>query len=480
MKRKIIIPLVIIMIILCNFQYVYADEQSTNVDLYYKDTDLGILAYKQISAFKVTLADGSTLADASISTNSQLDIVENLKKVEIVFVIDTSGSMSGTRETTTRDSTKTLVQSLFEKLGAENLKIGVIYFNSTIDITKILDLTSDENQILQHLDLIYASGGTKMATSLEKAKEMLKGTENNGIVEDDQTIKIVCTLSDGALADESESIEKFKQIHESGISTISIFVETPITSVFSALATENIYHKNFQTSTANLANTIVKDIYNEIYIRIIMMSDPKTVYNMNNAGIIFGDDKIIFQVDEELLHGATLEIEYVISITTAFDCNNIKINDFFSEDLVFSKDQKLLTEDKKNSDYGWRIEGGILTTDSGSQTIQGADEYKVKLNLSTVFTPTRLRDLNKIGNYMEFSLNKIDENKTIVVKDNYGNSENHKIKALDFLIIPPTGRYIFMQNVVLTLNMTVIVISVALMIICIRDYIKTNKVSRKK
>lgn len=121
--KKVIIFLVIFMFIFwisCNFNSIYGYQQSIDMSSYYKDTELGILAYKQISAFQIQLADGSILADAAISTDSNLDVIENLKKVEIVFVIDTSGSMSGTKEQTTKQSTQTLVKSLFEKIGEDN------------------------------------------------------------------------------------------------------------------------------------------------------------------------------------------------------------------------------------------------------------------------------------------------------------------------------------------------------------------------
>lgn len=68
-----------------------------------------------------------------------------------------------------------------------------------------------------------------------------------------------------------------------------------------------------------MADTIVNDLYKQIYMLIILMYDPTTSYNLNNAGIIPGDDKIILQLDAELLHGATLYIEYVINIISAFD-----------------------------------------------------------------------------------------------------------------------------------------------------------------
>lgn len=379
--------------------------------------------------------------------------------------------MRGTKTETTRDSTKALVQALYDELGESNLQIGIIYFNSNIDTKKILNLTNDESAILEHLDLIYANGGTKMTSSLDKAKEMLDATGTSSDV-----IKIVCTLSDGYLADEPQAIEKFNEIHDAGISTMSIFVETPISNAFSNLATNNsALHKNFQTSTANLANTIAHDIYSEIYMRIITLSDPKTVYNINNAGIIAGDDKIIIEVDEEIIHGATLEVEYVLSITSSFDSNYIKITDFYYEDFVFSQEQKLLTENKTNGDYGWRIEDGYLITDSGGNIIDGAKEYKVKLVLSTVLTPTRLRDFNRLGNYATFQLNCVDNGERITINNNNTDTDDTRIKALDLLIIPPSGTSYFLERIVWTLSITVVVVSITLIIICIIDYIKTKK-----
>lgn len=458
---------VLIFYIICSFSKVSAYQQTIDLSSYYKDTEIGILAYKQISAFQVKLADGSIIADAAISTNSNLDVIENLKKVELVFVIDTSGSMSGTKEQTTRESTKTLVQALFERIGEDNLKIGIIYFNSGMDASNVLELTDNQSAIMTHLDKIYASGGTQMADSLQKAQSML----NTSTSTDDETIKIVCTLSDGALGDEVESIEEFKNINNAGISTISIFVETPVTSAFSDLASQNgEYHKNFQTSTADLATTIVKDIYNEIYLKIILMSEPKTEYNINHNGVLLGSDKIIFQMDEEILHGATLKVEYIISITTAFDMNNVKINDFYSSDFVFNSNEPLLTELKTNNDYGWKIENGTLVSNSGDGTIEGATEYRIKLVLSTLLTPERLPDLNKMGNYMTFSVHDITDNRVISV------DETANIKALDFLILPPTGEdNLSTEDLLGLLRLSIFTLATIIVIICINNYIKEHR-----
>lgn len=466
MKKLFMLRIIIFILIICivvSFTPVYSVEHNTEVSSYYKNMDLGILAYKQVSGFQVQLADGSMLLDGGVSTNSDLDIIENLGNVEIVFVIDTSGSMGGTKVTTTKTSTKTLVESLFDKLGADHLQIGVIFFNS--GMRDVLELTNNEDNIMSQLDKIYASGGTAMSDSLQKANSMLSATPT-----DDNTIKIVCTLSDGALGDESESIAEFENLNSSGISTISIFVETPVTSAFANLATNNQYHKNMQTSTANLATTIVEDIYSEIYMRVILMSEPNTIYNSNNENVLIGGDKIVFQADEEILHGATLRIEYVMSIITAFNANHIKITDYYSDEFTFNSNESLLTESGTNNNYGWKIENNSLVCDSGDSGISGATEYKVKLVLSTVLTPERLYDLRKMGNYMTFSLNDIDHNQTISV------DASANIKALDFLIIPPTGETdTTSEDILLLLKLSIFTLAAVIFIAFIHNKVKENR-----
>lgn len=469
MRRKIVIFLIIIMIILSVTQCSQATSNYTDKTYFFKDMEKGILAYKQINAFEMTLADRSTLVDASISTNSDLDIIEETKKVEIVFVIDVSSSMSGTRIRTTRKATKELVNSLYDKLGTDNLKIGIVCFSSGINST--LELTDNRNTVLTYIDGIYTRYGTYMADAMQKARDMLSANQS------ENTIKMVCTLSDGELADESRTIEKFNLVHNNGISTMSIFVETRVTSRFSALANSNPeYHKNFSASDGNLAQTITNDTYQEIYMRAILMSDPKVVYNINNAAIIAGDDKIILQLDEEIMHGATLKIEYVISITSTFNSSNIVIEDFYDDPLIFSENEKLLTENKTNKDYGWKMQNGKLINDSGGDSIHEAQEHKVKLVLSAVLTPTIIHDLNRIGNSATFQLKNVDTGEEYIINKNTNNDPNEtRIKSLDILIIPPTGKIALKEKITTILNTIIVIVSILLIIICLKDYIKNRK-----
>lgn len=466
MRYKIIkIPILIILIlsILCGLNCTYgAQPKKAKIGSYYNDQNLGIQAYKQINAFELTLADGSILADGTVDTRTELNVKENLKDVEIVFILDTSGSMGGLRKETTKKSTQTLIQSLFNKIGKEHLEVGILYFNDKLDAEKILELTNDESKALEHLEKIYASGLTYMADSLEKAQSMLQ--KNNS----KDKLKIICTLSDGSLHDEKKSIQKFNEVNEQGISTISIFVDTPITDAFRNLKSKN--HKNFQTDSKNLEDTIVNEIYKEIYTKLLSMAEPVTVYELNNVGMIADDNKIIMQMDNEILHGATLKIEYIISICTLFESSNIRIKDFYSEGLNFSQNQKLLTENKTNKDYKWKVDtNGTLIHDSGNYRLKETESYKVKLVLTTVLTPS---NLEKFENRITFSLKNAKTNQTIECGDN----QNEKIQSLGFLIIPPTGK-IETKNIILTVNSAVIVL---FLIAVIFDILPPRKRALKK
>lgn len=473
MKRKIAISLILIiimMMIVSSFQHSLADSDYTDSSFYCKNTELGVMAYKQISAFRLSLADGSTLADAVSTTETSVNIEENMNRVEVVFILDASGSMSGNRNSTTKSATIELTNALFEKVGANNLMIGAIFFSSNMGA--VLELTNDQEKIKSHLSTLPASGGTRMNSSLVKAKEMLTkgGTDSN-------TIKIICTLSDGGLGDEGEAISTLKSIHDEGISTMSIFVETSITPAFSNLEAENgEHHKNFQTSTANLAQTIASDIYNAIYLKIILLADPVTTYNISNAGIIPGNSAII-QVDDEIIHGATLQVEYVFCVVASFDSNDIKITDFLGKNFVFNPNQQLLTENKTNNDYGWHYEGDDLVSKSPEETINGTEEYKVKLVVSTLITPQMLSNLGRFENYANFELKRTSSDEVIKIDSNTTNPEDPRIKALDVLILPPTGSYFsyILERTAWGMTMFVGIISLVLIIICIEDYAQSER-----
>ena len=76
-----------------------------------------------------------------------------MKDVEIVFVLDNSGSMkSDDRIEHLKTAVRDLTSKLFEKIGSEHLKIGLIRFSSGILGTP-QSLTNNANDIYSINDI---------------------------------------------------------------------------------------------------------------------------------------------------------------------------------------------------------------------------------------------------------------------------------------------------------------------------------------
>lgn len=69
---------------------------------------------------------------------------------------------------------------------------------------------------------------------------------------------------------------------------------------------------------------------------------------------------VYMQLDDEYLHGATLKIQYLITIknTGELPITSMRIMDYLDHEygnLHYSPDDTMITENKKNRDYGWNL-----------------------------------------------------------------------------------------------------------------------------
>lgn len=113
--------------------------------------------------------------------------------VEVVLVIDDSGSMESTDETYQR---LTVARNLIDNL-PDNSKIGIVRFSSS---TKILtsSLTSDKENAKSFLTTSYfkSSGGTRMYKAINSAFSLFES-------QDDTILKTMVVMSDGNSLDKS-------------------------------------------------------------------------------------------------------------------------------------------------------------------------------------------------------------------------------------------------------------------------------------
>ena len=128
MKRKVIAFLLLLISIFVFLFSNYSTSASTGKTIFYKDSENGIIAYKQINAFQLQLSDGRVLSSMSLTTNSDVTVEENYKNVDIVFVLDNSGSMSFfNRMEHLKKSSVALIKALSSNINSD-LRFGVIRF----------------------------------------------------------------------------------------------------------------------------------------------------------------------------------------------------------------------------------------------------------------------------------------------------------------------------------------------------------------
>ena len=123
------------------------------------------------------------------------EVKEKSSNVELICVIDVSGSMMGEKIKLVKQSLKVLLEMM-----GENDKLGLVLFNH--QSKKLLDLTYTTNEnkkkISSLIDTINARGGTYILGGLEIAVNMLKSTANTPKSNSNNYISsTIILLSDG-------------------------------------------------------------------------------------------------------------------------------------------------------------------------------------------------------------------------------------------------------------------------------------------
>ena len=140
-------------------------------------------------AWKVTKsAEWTALGKARITFEVEsVAKYDNSKKLDVVMVIDNSGSMNGDKMTQVQIDSRDLVNTLLAD--ADN-NVALVTFES--DATICSGFTNDKNLMLHLIDNIRAGGGTNYYAGLLKAEEVLDGY----VWQDDREL-VLLFLTDG-------------------------------------------------------------------------------------------------------------------------------------------------------------------------------------------------------------------------------------------------------------------------------------------
>lgn len=136
----------------------------------------------------------------------------------------------------------------------------------------------------------------------------------------------------------------------------------------------------------------------------LTLADGSVLYDINlqgnsNAntitGILLSDEFLIATVDEELLHGATLEVEYDFTLqnSSQIPCLGYTIKDSLDNKFIYDANHSLLTEPVANSSYGWQIlSDGENIQISNLSNLTNGQTVKKKLVLTSILSVSSLND----------------------------------------------------------------------------------------
>jgi Mg-chelatase subunit ChlD len=124
-----------------------------------------------------------------VVTLSSEDKTQKIKGVDLICIVDVSGSMSGDKIKLVKESLEHLV-----KLMNEEDNLALITFSSDAEVINELTPMTQENKtdLLKNIDNLYAYGGTNIYPALEKALDLIAHDYSTG-----ERIASIILLSDG-------------------------------------------------------------------------------------------------------------------------------------------------------------------------------------------------------------------------------------------------------------------------------------------
>ena len=124
-----------------------------------------------------------------VVTLSSEDKTQKMKGVDLICIVDVSGSMSGDKIKLVKESLKYLVKLMNE---TDNLALITFSFDAEV-INKLTPMTPEnKTDLLNNIDYLYANGGTNIYPALEKALDLITHDYSTG-----ERIASIILLSDG-------------------------------------------------------------------------------------------------------------------------------------------------------------------------------------------------------------------------------------------------------------------------------------------
>ena len=348
MKKYIISIYLLILLCISNISY------GVFIPNIYQSDDKKILAFAELNAATLTLPSGQKIESTNINGDTGMTITTITSPLELVLVIDTSGSMGGNSMESTKQSASTLVKKLFEI--AKQIQVSVISFDSD---ARLLTTSSEQETILNTISGLSASGGTNMSPALDIAKSIFDKISND---ENNITYPYLVVLTDGVTEEADACYKKLLELQKAQITIYDILVSGASKNAFTQNGVDaGIIYENITASE-------ISSIYDEIYFQICsdFINNDVSDFIENAQNYFVAGNNLYMYLDSELTQGTLLEIEYLVNIKCAMDCTELILQNEVDPKLTFNPNAQLISENNTNAYYGWEINEEISYTETAN------------------------------------------------------------------------------------------------------------------
>jgi len=359
-----------------------------------------------------------------LSLNSP-DKIERESCVDVLCIIDISGSMKGQKLSHVKLSLKSIISFMTPKD-----RLCIILFNDDANVYLDLSFMTEDTKkkYLEKIEKITAKGGTNILSGLKKAIEILKEdkkNENNNEPMEEKRVKTIMLLSDGydndydteEIVDEIKKITKGQHLsftlHTFGYGDdfdSKLMSKLALIRDGSFFSVEDI--NKIQDYFVNALGGCMSTIYNEVKINIKMLKDTYKFIK------IYGQDKLYnFESKNNELSFGIIQVISGKEYTYTFEVELpeiIQINEnIFEVEMTGDNDEKIIEMGK------YKIVGGSFSI---------ADEEYLKNKLyETLDEAMKLKEEKKTE---QMNL-KLNEMKSWIEKNYEGENKIQYLKKLN-------------------------------------------------
>ncbi|XP_066889908.1 collagen alpha-5(VI) chain [Kogia breviceps] len=201
---------------------------------------------------------------------------KRIRQLDIVFVLDHSGSISPQSQESMINVTIHLVQK--SDVGPDRVQFGALTYSDNPEVLFYLNTYSNRSAIIKHLRRLRGTGGnTFTAKALERANNLF--TEEHGSRLKQNVKQMLIIITDGISHDRHQLSEKASKLRAKGIIIYAVGVGQAEQEELETMAG----NKNYTIHVSNFNK--LKDIY--LPLQDSMCTNAQEVCNIQEADVIF-------------------------------------------------------------------------------------------------------------------------------------------------------------------------------------------------